>query len=181
MSDFTRFAFLPALALAAVACMPPAPAQGPDGPRPGAEASAPAPRDPAIQAHLEQALARAHAVTTVSAAYRDRAAAVFPRLPVPVLAPNFVAPGPLPRRAARRARPPPLHHLPGFRLTGTKVFISNGDHELAPQIVHMVLARTPGAAAGTRGLSLFLVPKYCGENGSRHRNCVRVFPVATKM
>ena len=72
-------------------------------------------RDPAIQAHLEQALARAHAVTTVSAAYRDRAAAVFPRLPVPVLAPNFVAPGSLPRRAARPARPPTIIHLSSFR------------------------------------------------------------------
>ncbi len=47
-----------------------------------------------------------------------------------------------------------------WTLTGTKIFISYGDHDLAPQIIHMVLARTPGAAAGTRGLSLFIVPKH---------------------
>jgi alkylation response protein AidB-like acyl-CoA dehydrogenase len=46
-----------------------------------------------------------------------------------------------------------------YRLRGSKIFISFGDHELAPQIVHMVLARTPGAAPGTRGISLFVVPK----------------------
>ena len=56
------------------------------------------------------------------------------------------------------------------RVTGTKVFISNGDHELAPQIAHMMLARTPGAAPGTRGLSLYLVPKFCGEGASRRKN-----------
>lgn len=69
----------------------------------------------------------------------------------------------------------------GYRLSGTKVFISNGDHELANQILHMVLARTPGAAAGTRGLSLFLVPKYCGEGDARRRNAVRVARVEHKM
>ena len=81
-------------------------------------------------------------------------------------------------RAQSLAVPQPdgSHHL-----TGTKVFISNGDHELAPQILHMVLARTPGAAAGTRGLSLFLVPKYCGEDGARRRNAVRVARLEHKM
>jgi len=68
-----------------------------------------------------------------------------------------------------------------YHLTGTKVFISNGDHELAPQILHMVLARTPGAAAGTRGLSLFLVAKFCGEGAARRRNAVRVARVEHKM
>jgi len=68
-----------------------------------------------------------------------------------------------------------------YRLSGTKVFISNGDHELAPQIVHMVLARTPGAAAGTRGLSLFLVPKFCGEGAARRRNAARVVRIEHKM
>jgi len=47
-----------------------------------------------------------------------------------------------------------------YALTGTKIFITYGDHDLAPQIIHMVLARTPGAPAGTRGLSLFIVPKF---------------------
>jgi alkylation response protein AidB-like acyl-CoA dehydrogenase len=47
-----------------------------------------------------------------------------------------------------------------FRIKGTKIFISFGDHDMADNIVHLVLARTPDAPAGTKGLSLFLVPKY---------------------
>jgi alkylation response protein AidB-like acyl-CoA dehydrogenase len=47
-----------------------------------------------------------------------------------------------------------------FRIKGTKIFISFGDHDMAGNIVHLVLARTPGAPAGTKGISLFLVPKY---------------------
>jgi alkylation response protein AidB-like acyl-CoA dehydrogenase len=46
-----------------------------------------------------------------------------------------------------------------WRLTGTKIFITWGEHDLTDNVVHLVLARTPGAAAGTRGLSLFVVPK----------------------
>ncbi|MGF6872777.1 acyl-CoA dehydrogenase C-terminal domain-containing protein [Paraburkholderia sp. MM5477-R1] len=46
-----------------------------------------------------------------------------------------------------------------FRITGTKIFISGGDHDLAENIVHLVLARLPDAPAGTRGISLFVVPK----------------------
>ncbi len=46
-----------------------------------------------------------------------------------------------------------------FALTGTKMWISGGDHELAENIVHMVLGRIEGAPAGVRGISLFLVPK----------------------
>jgi alkylation response protein AidB-like acyl-CoA dehydrogenase len=46
-----------------------------------------------------------------------------------------------------------------WRLYGTKIFITWGEHELAENIIHLVLARTPGAPAGTKGLSLFIVPK----------------------
>ena len=46
-----------------------------------------------------------------------------------------------------------------YRIKGTKIFITFGEHDLADNIVHLVLARTPGAPAGTRGISLFLVPK----------------------
>ena len=46
-----------------------------------------------------------------------------------------------------------------WSVKGTKIFISFGDHDLAENIVHLVLARTPDAPAGTRGISLFLVPK----------------------
>jgi alkylation response protein AidB-like acyl-CoA dehydrogenase len=47
-----------------------------------------------------------------------------------------------------------------FRITGQKMWISGGDHELAENIVHMVLARIPGAPPGVRGISLFVVPKF---------------------
>jgi butyryl-CoA dehydrogenase len=47
-----------------------------------------------------------------------------------------------------------------YRLFGTKMWISAGDHELSENIAHLVLARIPGAPAGVRGISLFLVPKY---------------------
>lgn len=46
-----------------------------------------------------------------------------------------------------------------YRITGTKMWISAGDHELAENIVHLVLARVPGGPAGVKGLSLFVVPK----------------------
>lgn len=48
----------------------------------------------------------------------------------------------------------------GYRITGTKIFISSGDHDLAENIVHIVLARLPDAPPGTRGISLFVVPKF---------------------
>ena len=47
-----------------------------------------------------------------------------------------------------------------YRLTGTKIFISAGEHDLTENIVHLVLARIPGAPKGTKGISLFLVPKF---------------------
>lgn len=47
-----------------------------------------------------------------------------------------------------------------YRLKGVKIFISAGDHDAAENIVHMVLARLPGAPEGTKGLSLFMVPKF---------------------
>jgi alkylation response protein AidB-like acyl-CoA dehydrogenase len=59
-----------------------------------------------------------------------------------------------------------------FRITGTKIFISAGEHDLAGNIVHLVLARIEGAPEGTRGLSLFVVPKFLpnadGSLGSRN-------------
>ena len=55
----------------------------------------------------------------------------------------------------------------GYRLTGQKIFISGGEHDLTPNIVHLVLARLPDAPEGTRGISLFLVPKLL-EDGSRN-------------
>ncbi|MBN8818181.1 MAG: acyl-CoA dehydrogenase C-terminal domain-containing protein [Sphingomonas sp.] len=54
-----------------------------------------------------------------------------------------------------------------YKITGTKIFISGGEHEMAENIIHLVLAKTPGAPAGSKGISLFLVPKYfVGEDGA---------------
>ncbi|MBV8061681.1 MAG: acyl-CoA dehydrogenase family protein, partial [Alphaproteobacteria bacterium] len=47
-----------------------------------------------------------------------------------------------------------------FKITGTKIFISAGEHDLADNIIHLVLARLPDAPQGIRGISLFLVPKF---------------------
>ena len=47
-----------------------------------------------------------------------------------------------------------------YRVTGTKIFITAGEHDMSENIVHMVLAKTPNAPEGTRGISLFLVPKF---------------------
>jgi alkylation response protein AidB-like acyl-CoA dehydrogenase len=57
-----------------------------------------------------------------------------------------------------RARAEPLADG-SYAITGTKIFISSGEHDLAENIIHIVLARLPGAPAGTRGISLFIVPK----------------------
>lgn len=51
-------------------------------------------------------------------------------------------------------------HAGKYLISGTKIFITWGDHELAGNIIHLVLARTPGAPPGSRGISLLVVPKY---------------------
>lgn len=83
---------------------------------------------------------------------------------------------------AVRARATPLGDG-RWSITGTKIFISFGDHDLADNIIHLVLARTPGAPAGTKGLSLFLVPKYRldAEGNPGEFNDVRVVSIEHKM
>ena len=70
-----------------------------------------------------------------------------------------------------------------FSLTGQKIFITSGDHDLTENIIHLVLAKIPGGPPGTKGISLFLVPKYnVGENGSiGSRNGVSTLSIETKM
>jgi alkylation response protein AidB-like acyl-CoA dehydrogenase len=55
-----------------------------------------------------------------------------------------------------------------YAISGEKIFISGGEHDLTENIVHLVLARLPDAPAGTRGISLFLVPKILPESGERN-------------
>ena len=70
-----------------------------------------------------------------------------------------------------------------WSIKGTKIYISFGDHDMAKNIVHLVLARTPDAPPGTRGISLFLVPKYrLDEQGAPDTfNDVRVVSIEHKM
>ncbi|MGO9458949.1 MAG: acyl-CoA dehydrogenase C-terminal domain-containing protein [Rhodomicrobium sp.] len=70
-----------------------------------------------------------------------------------------------------------------YKITGTKIFITAGEHDLTRNIVHLVLAKLPDAPAGTKGISLFLVPKFIpdanGEPGPR--NGVRCGSIEHKM
>lgn len=70
-----------------------------------------------------------------------------------------------------------------YSITGQKIFITYGDHDMAEQIIHLVLARTPGAPAGTKGISCFIVPKLLvNDDGSLgERNAVSCLGVEHKL
>lgn len=70
-----------------------------------------------------------------------------------------------------------------YRISGTKIFISFGEHDMAENIIHLVLARLPEAPAGTKGISLFIVPKFLvNEDGSLgERNDVSCVSIEHKM
>src|SRR6202045_4573345 len=70
-----------------------------------------------------------------------------------------------------------------YRITGQKIFITYGEHDLTDNIIHFVLARLPDAPAGTAGISLFLVPKFLlGKDGSPgERNDVRAHSIEHKL
>ncbi|CAN0514099.1 unnamed protein product, partial [Discosporangium mesarthrocarpum] len=70
-----------------------------------------------------------------------------------------------------------------YKLTGTKIYITHGEHDLTENIVHLVLARLPDAPEGTRGISLFVVPKFLvNEDGSLGaRNDVKCAGLEEKM
>jgi alkylation response protein AidB-like acyl-CoA dehydrogenase len=70
-----------------------------------------------------------------------------------------------------------------YAITGTKIFITAGEHDLTPNIIHLVLARLPDAPAGSKGISLFIVPKFeVGRDGAiGTRNAVRCGALEHKM
>ena len=70
-----------------------------------------------------------------------------------------------------------------YKITGTKIFISAGEHDLSENIIHLVLARIEGAPAGTKGISLFVVPKFMvGDDGALGaRNGVACGSIEEKM
>ncbi|MBU6330561.1 MAG: acyl-CoA dehydrogenase family protein, partial [Acidobacteria bacterium] len=70
-----------------------------------------------------------------------------------------------------------------YRITGTKIYISFGEHDMADNIIHLVLARTPDAPPGTKGISCFIVPKFLvGDDGSLGaRNDVSCVSIEHKM
>jgi len=61
-----------------------------------------------------------------------------------------------------------------YRIKGQKIFITFGEHDLADNIVHLVLARLPDAPAGTRGISLFIVPKILPDGNANDLRCVSI-------
>lgn len=70
-----------------------------------------------------------------------------------------------------------------YKLTGTKIFISSGEHDLTENILHFVIARTPEAIAGVKGISLFLVPKFMVDDAGAlgPRNLVTCASIEHKM
>ena len=69
-----------------------------------------------------------------------------------------------------------------YAISGTKIFISAGEHDLTENIIHIVLARLPDAPAGTKGISLFIVPKFLPSNGDvGERNPVTCGSIEHKM
>ncbi|MCV2883792.1 acyl-CoA dehydrogenase C-terminal domain-containing protein [Aestuariibacter sp. AA17] len=70
-----------------------------------------------------------------------------------------------------------------YKLTGTKIFISAGEHDMSENIIHIVLARLPDAPQGTKGISLFIVPKFnVDDDGSKtDRNAVHCGSIEHKM
>ncbi len=70
-----------------------------------------------------------------------------------------------------------------YQLSGTKIFISSGEHDLADNIIHLVLARLPGAPEGTKGISLFVVPKFLSDAAGAvgARNGVKCGSIEHKM
>ncbi len=70
-----------------------------------------------------------------------------------------------------------------YRITGQKIFISAGEHDLAANIIHLVLARAPGGGEGTKGISLFIVPKFLvnADGALGARNSLSVGKIEEKM
>ncbi len=70
-----------------------------------------------------------------------------------------------------------------YKISGTKIFISFGEHDMAENIVHLVLARIPGSPPGTKGISLFIVPKFLvnGDGSLGERNDVTCVSIEHKM
>lgn len=70
-----------------------------------------------------------------------------------------------------------------YNISGTKIFITGGEHDLTENIIHLVLAKTPGAPAGSKGISLFVVPKFIvNEDGSLgERNSLAAGSIEHKM
>jgi alkylation response protein AidB-like acyl-CoA dehydrogenase len=70
-----------------------------------------------------------------------------------------------------------------YKVTGQKIFISAGDHDLAENVIHLVLAKAPGGGEGTKGISLFIVPKFMvnADGSLGARNAVSVGKIEHKM
>ena len=89
-------------------------------------------------------------------------------------------PAPTSARCAPAPSAPPTAR---YRITGQKIFITYGEHDLTDNIIHLVLARLPDAPPGTRGISLFLVPKFLlnADGSLGARNDVRAHSIEHKL
>ncbi len=70
-----------------------------------------------------------------------------------------------------------------YKITGQKIFISAGDHDMSENVIHLVLAKAPGGGEGTKGISLFIVPKFMvnADGALGQRNAVSVGKIEEKM
>ena len=70
-----------------------------------------------------------------------------------------------------------------YKITGTKIWIGSGEHDLSDNIIHLVLARVPGSPEGTKGISMFIVPKYIVNDDSSlgERNNVNCISIEEKL
>ncbi|RDV00282.1 acyl-CoA dehydrogenase family protein [Trinickia dinghuensis] len=83
--------------------------------------------------------------------------------------------------ALLRTRAVPDASGESYRISGEKIFVTGGEHDLTDNIVHLVLARLPDAPPGTKGLSLFVVPKWLDAPAGRARNPVHCEGIEKKM
>jgi 3-(methylthio)propanoyl-CoA dehydrogenase len=82
-----------------------------------------------------------------------------------------------------RAEPAADHGEGAWRITGQKIFITWGEHDLTENTLHLVLARTPGSPPGTKGISMFVVPKFFvnGDGSLGDRNAVQCVSIEHKL
>ena len=88
-----------------------------------------------------------------------------------------------PEESEEKQKGKPKEEPDHYKISGNKIFITGGEHDLSDNIIHLVLARLPGAPAGSKGISLFLVPKFILDEAGNpdQRNGVQCIGIESKM